>query len=175
MEAIPMISKELTKALSEQINAEYYAAYIYLAMSAWADSVSLKGCANWLFAQAQEEMAHGTNMYEYVLDRGAVPSFYPIQAPVAEYTNITEVFKAVLSHEQKVTTSINEIATLAMKENDHACYQFIMWYVNEQVEEEASASEVLDKLEMIGESKAALLVLDNELATRVFVDPFPSN
>ncbi|MCL2522033.1 MAG: ferritin [Erysipelotrichales bacterium] len=169
-----MLSKELTKILSEQVNAEYYSAYIYLAMSAWADSVSLKGCANWLFQQAQEEMAHGTNIYQYILERGATPSFAPIQAPSADFKNILEVFKEVLAHEQKVTKSINNIATLAMKEHDHACYQFIMWYVNEQVEEEASASDILGKLELIGDNKAMLLTLDNELATRVFVNPFPA-
>jgi len=168
-----MLSKDLTKVLSDQVNAEYYSAYIYLAMSAWADSVSLKGCANWLFAQAQEEMAHGTNIYQYILERGAVPSFSAIAAPESKFNNIIDVFKEVLAHEQKVTKSINNIATLALKEHDHACYQFIMWYVNEQVEEEASASDVLGKLEMIGDNKSMLLTLDNELASRVFVNPFP--
>ena len=170
-----MMSDELKKALSEQVNAEYYSAYLYLAMSAWANSVSLKGCANWLFAQAQEELAHGTNIYKYILDRGVAPSFYPIQAPEAEFSSIIEVFVEVLSHEQKVTASINNIATIALKENDHACYQFMMWYVNEQVEEEASASDILNKLEMIEDNSSALLALDDELAKRTFIDPFAVN
>jgi len=170
-----VLSEKLTSALSEQVNAEYYSAYIYLSMSATADGMGLKGAANWLFAQAQEEMAHGTNIYEYILERGASPTFEAIEKPPTSFASINEIFEMVLEHEQKVTKSINNIATLAMKENDHACYQFMMWYVNEQVEEEASANEILDKLRLIGDNKGLLLGLDNELATRVFVNPFISN
>ena len=168
-----MISNLLTKALNDQINAEYYSAYLYLSMSAFAEGVALKGTANWLFVQAQEEMAHGINMYQYLLDRGGVPSFAVIAQPPASFSSIEDVFNQVLEHEQKVTKSINAIASLAMKENDHACYQFIMWYVNEQVEEEANATEIISKLKMIDGDKRALLTLDTELAARVFVNPFP--
>ena len=168
-----MLSEKLTTALSNQVNAEYYSAYLYLCMSAAADGMGLKGAANWLFAQAQEEMAHGTNIYQYILERGASPSFEAIEKPPVSFADAKEIFEMVLEHEQKVTKSINEIATLAMQEFDHACYQFMMWYVNEQVEEEASATDVLDKLQFIGDDKGMLLVLDNELSTRVFVNPFP--
>jgi len=167
-----MLSEKLTKALSDQVNAEYYSAYLYLAMSAAADGIGLKGTANWLFVQAQEELAHGTHIYEYVLERGVIPSFAAIQQPPASFSDIKEIFDVVLAHEQKVTQSINAIATLAMQEFDHACYHFMMWYVNEQVEEEASAMVVLDKIRLIGDNKGMLLALDNELATRVFVNPF---
>jgi len=170
-----MLSKKLLKALSDQINAEYYSAYLYLAMSAAADQMGLKGAANWMFAQSQEELAHGTRMYQYVLERGEAPAFAAIELPQAAFADINEIFKATLVHEQKVTKSINAIATLAMQESDHACYQFMMWFVNEQVEEEASASEILDKLKMIGDNKGLLLTLDNELGARVFVNPFPAN
>jgi ferritin len=169
-----MLSEKLTKALSEQVNAEYYSAYLYLSMSSFADLAGLKGFANWLFIQAQEEMAHGTHMYQYILERGAAPSFAAIIQPPASFSGITEIYKKVLTHEQKVTESINNIATLAMQENDHACYQFILWYVNEQVEEEASAGDILGKLKMIGENKGLLLSLDNAFAQRVFVNPFPN-
>jgi ferritin len=169
-----MISEKLTKALSEQVNAEYYSAYLYLSMSSFADVTGLKGFANWLFIQAQEEMAHGTHMYKYILERGVAPSFTAIAQPPVSFTCITEVFEKVLTHEQKVTESINNIATLAMQENDHASYQFILWYVNEQVEEESSAGDILSKLKMIGENKGLLLSLDNALTRRVFVNPFPN-
>lgn len=169
-----MLSEKLTVALSEQINAEYYSAYLYLAMSAKADAMGLKGAASWLFSQAQEEMAHGTHMYEYLLERGVTPVFSAIEQPPMTYTNINEIYKAVYAHEQEVTRRVNAIATLAMQELDHACYQFMMWFVNEQVEEEASASEILDKLELIGDNKGMLLSLDNELGARTFVNPFPS-
>jgi len=169
-----VLSEKLTSALSEQVNAEYYSAYIYLSMSATADGMGLKGVANWLFAQAQEEMAHGTNIYEYILERGATPAFNVIEKPPASFASVNEIFEMTLAHEQKVTKRINDIATLAMQEHDHACYQFMMWYVNEQVEEEASATDILDKLRLIGDSKGLLLSLDRELATRVFVNPFPA-
>ena len=168
-----MLSDKLQKALSDQVNAEYHSAYIYLAMSASADQMGLKGAAHWLFAQAQEEMAHGTQIYQYILERGALPTFAAIDLPPTNHTSIHEMFEMVFAHEQKVTKSINAIATLAMQEHDHACYQFMMWFVNEQVEEEASASDILDKLKFIGDNKGLLLSLDNELGTRVFVNPFP--
>jgi len=167
-----MLSKKLTTALSDQVNAEYYSAYIYLSMSSIADGMGLSGIANWLFAQAQEEMAHGTNIYQYILERGAAPTFEAIEKPPTTFESIRDIFDMVLSHEQKVTKRINKIATLAMEEHDHACYQFMMWYVNEQVEEEASAQAIIDKLDLIGDNKGLLLGLDKELSTRIFVNPF---
>ena len=168
-----MLSKNLINALSNQVNAEYYSAYLYLSMSAAADQAGLKGVANWLFVQAQEEMAHGTHIYQYILERGEVPTFAAIQQPPGSFPNVKAIFEEVLAHERKVTASINALATLAMQESDHACYQFMMWFVNEQVEEEANATGILDKLRMIGDNKGLLLTLDNELAARVFVNPFP--
>jgi len=170
-----MISKKLAKALSEQVNAEYYSAYLYNAMSACMENVALKGTANWLFVQAKEEMAHGINIYQYILDRGEVPVLTAIEQPPASFADIEVVFKETLAHEQKVTARINALASLAMKENDHACYQFIMWYVNEQVEEESNASDILSKIQMIGSDKGLLLTLDTELAARTYVNPFPTN
>ena len=170
-----MLSEKLTNTLSDQVNAEYYSAYLYLAMSAAANQFGLKGTANWFFVQAQEEMAHGTRMYEYVLERGAAPTFAEIKKPPAAFASIGEIFEMVLSHEREVTRRINAIASLAMQESDHACYQFMMWFVNEQVEEEANAQEILDKLRLIGDNKGALLPLDNEFAARMFVNPFPAS
>ena len=169
-----MLSQSLAKALNEQVNAEYYSAYLYLSMSAYADQAGLKGAAHWLFAQAQEEMAHGTNMYQYILERGAKPMFAEISKPPSDFCDLNQIFEMVLEHEQTVTKRINDIATMAMQEHDHACYQFVMWYVTEQVEEEASASDVLSKVQMIGDNKGLLLAFDSELATRTFVNPFPN-
>jgi len=168
-----MLSEKLSKALSDQIVAEYYSAYLYLAMSAAADDMGLKGAANWLFIQTQEELAHGTHMYQYLLEHGAVPTLAAIEKPPADYKSLNEIFEKTLEHEKKVTASINNIATIAMQELDHACYQFMMWYVDEQVEEESNARDLLDKLKFIGDDKAMLLTLDNDLATRVFNNPFP--
>ncbi len=167
-----MLKESITKALSEQVNAEYYSAYLYLAMSAYCDQMGLKGCANWLHIQAKEEMAHGTHMFEHILERGAMPSFAEVKAPVTNFDNLTSLFAQVLSHEQYVTERINHIASLAMQENDHATYDFIQWYVKEQIEEEATAEEILQKLKLFGENSGMLYNLDKEMSTRVFVDPF---
>ena len=170
-----MLSETLAKALSDQMNFELHSAYLYMSMSACMEKAGLKGAANWLWIQTQEEIAHAVHMYQYILDRGAAPVLPVIEAPTAEFADLKEVFQQTLAHEQKVTARINNIATLAMKENDHACYQFIMWYVNEQVEEEANASDMLSKLELIGDNKGHLLSLDAELASRVFNNPFPTD
>lgn len=169
-----MLNEKLGKALNDQVNAEYYSAYLYLAISAAADRMGMKGIANWFFVQAKEEMAHGTHMYEYILERGAEPAFAAVEKPPASFSCVNEIFEMVLAHEQKVTERINDLATLAMMEHDHACYQFMMWYVNEQVEEEANVAGILDKLRLIGDNQGLLLTLDNELAARVFVNPFPT-
>ena len=172
-----MISENLANALSEQVNAEYYSAYLYQAMSAYAEDAALKGAANWLWTQVREEMAHAIHMYQYLLDRDAIPAYAAVEAPPASdsFTSLLDVFEAVLVHERKVTARLNNIATLAMKENDHACYQFIMWYVNEQVEEESNAQDIIDRLKLVGDNTGQLLTLDNELTARTYVNPFPTD
>lgn len=167
-----MIKESVVKALSDQVNAEYYSAYLYLALSAKADRMGLKGVANWLFVQAREEMAHGTHIYQHLLERGASPAFSLIKDPALPDGGIKEIFAAVLSHERHVTELIGGIASLSMRENDHATYNFILWYVNEQVEEEASADEILQKIGLFGGDIGLLYNLDTELAARVFNDPF---
>jgi ferritin len=170
-----MITETLTKALSNQINAEFYSAYLYLAMSAKADDLGYKGLQSWLYVQAQEEMAHATHMYEHLLERGALPSFDAIAATedMKALQDVRPIFEKVLAHEVYVTTLINDIASLAMKENDHATYTFISWYVNEQVEEVDVAGTLLKKVKLIENNPGQLYDLDAELATRVFVNPFP--
>ncbi|MDR1160609.1 MAG: ferritin [Syntrophomonadaceae bacterium] len=167
-----MIKENISKVLSEQVNAEYYSAYLYLIMSAYADRTGFKGVANWLFIQAQEEMAHGTHIYQHILERGGAPAFADVKTPEAALGSIKDVFKKVVAHEEYVTGLINNIATIALKENDHATYNFIMWYVNEQIEEEASANEILNKIDFIGDNLSLLYNLDVELSARVFTDPF---
>ncbi|MDR2799662.1 MAG: ferritin [Desulfovibrio sp.] len=167
-----MLKKTVAKALSEQVTAEYYSAYLYLAMSAYADRAGFKGTANWLYVQAQEETAHGTHILQHLLGRGAMPAFGEIKSPPSSFKDIREVFEKVLAHEQTVTGLIDKIASIALREGDHATYNFIMWYVNEQVEEEANASEILSKVTLVGENTALLYSIDAELGTRVFTDPF---
>lgn len=167
-----MLKENLAKAISDQIVAEYYSAYLYLSMSAYCDRAGFKGFANWLFVQAQEEMAHGTHMYQHILERGALPQFSDVVKPPSEFDGLISVFKKVLEHEQYVTERINKIASLAMAEMDHATYAFFQWYINEQVEEESSADEILQKLTFIGDNVSMLYALDAQMANRTFQDPF---
>ena len=169
-----MLSQNLTKLLNEQINGEMYSAYLYLSMSAHAENESMKGFANWLRVQAKEEMAHAMHIYEYILERGALPVLEVLAKPAATFTDYTDIFQKVYEHEKGVTKKINNIATAAMKENDHACYQFIQWYCDEQVEEESNDTEMIAKLEMIGKNKGLLLNLDHQLEKRKFHNPFPA-
>jgi ferritin len=169
-----MIKDSLVKALSDQINAEYYSAYLYLTMSASVDRLGYKGIANWLFVQAQEETAHATHIYRHLLERGAAPRFADIKAPQVSYDSLKDVFEKVLAHERHVTELINKLASLAMAENDHATYSFIMWYVNEQVEEEANADELVSKLKGAADNPGLLYNIDAELGARQFADPFPA-
>jgi ferritin len=167
-----MIKDSLVKALGEQVNAEFYSAYLYLDMSAYADRAGYKGIANWFFIQAQEEMAHAVHIYRHVLDRGAAPSFSDVKAPQGSYASIKEAFEKTLAHERLVSGLINKIATLAQEEKDHATYNFIMWYVNEQIEEEASAEEIVAKINLTGGHPGLLFDLDSRLGARTFSDPF---
>ena len=170
-----MLNEKLHSALNDQVNWEMYSSYLYLSMSAYAEDAGLNGIANWLYVQAREEMAHAIHMYQYVLDRDALPCLSAIQKPEDSFDGLKDVFEKVYAHEEKVSERLNNIASLAMQENDHACYQFIMWYVDEQVEEEANARDILDKLDLIGDSRPHILNLDNELAARVYNNPFPTD
>jgi ferritin len=167
-----MIKESISKILSEQVNAEYYSAYLYLAMAAYADRAGFKGISNWLLVQAQEEMAHGIHIYRHILERGAAPSFTDIKVPQTSFGSIKEVFEKVLLHERHVSELINRIASLAQEERDHATYNFILWYVNEQVEEEASAEELVTRINLAGNNPGLIYHLDAVLASRAFTDPF---
>jgi len=170
-----MLIEILTKALNDQVNAEYYSAYLYHSMSAFAEHTGFKGAANWLFMQAKEEMAHGINIYQYILDRGAVPVLSDIVQPPGMFVDMKGIFKLVLEHERSVTERIKSIAALANYKNDEDLSQFMEWYVHEQEEEEESAEEILNKFEAADGDKKRLSAIDDELAVRVFHNPFPKN
>jgi ferritin len=167
-----MLKDSIIKVLNDQVNTEYYSAYLYLAMSTYTDRAGYKGIANWLSVQAREELAHAVHLYKYILERGDTPAFGEINAPPVAFGSIKEVFEQVLSHERIVTDRINKIASLALEERDHATYQFIQWYVEEQVEEEATAGELLSKASALASQPGLLFSLDSQLAARTFTDPF---
>lgn len=166
-----MLEKKMEKALNEQINAEFYSSYLYLAMSAHFDSAGLPGAAQWMKAQAQEEWFHGMKLYAYVNERGGRVLLAAIPQPPAVWKSTLHVFQDVLVHEQKVTGLINELVNLALDSRDHATNIFLQWFIAEQVEEESGVGAVLDKLKLIGKDTSALFTLDAELGRRVFTPP----
>jgi len=166
-----MISKKMQDALNEQVNAELYSAYLYLAMEAYFESLNLAGFANWMRIQTQEEALHAMKIYDFVNERGGKVSLKAIAQPPSEWDSPLAVFEAVYKHEQKVTGLINKLVNLAVQEKDHATNSFLQWFVNEQVEEEASANGVLQKLKLVDKTPGGIFMLDSELGQRVFTPP----
>jgi ferritin len=166
-----MLSKRLQEALNAQINAEYYSSYLYLAMAAYADSVNLKGFANWFRVQNQEEMVHVHKFFSFVVDRRGHVTLGAIEAPPSSWESPLAVFEATMKHEQHVTSLINALTDLARDEHDNATLALLQWFINEQVEEEAAADAIVQNLKLIGNEPSGLYLLDRDLATRTFVPP----
>lgn len=164
------INKKIEDAITRQINAELYSAYLYLGMSGRCTEMNLKGMAHWLYVQAQEEMTHAMKFYRFVLERGGHIAMPAIEGVPSDWKTPLQMFAVAYEHEQKVTAMIHEIVDIALAERDHATASMLNWFVDEQVEEEANSSEIAEKLKLIGESKEGLFMLDKELAVRVFVD-----
>lgn len=161
-----MISEKMQDALNEQVNKEFYSAYLYLAMSAYCDSQGLPGFANWMQHQYEEEIMHVTKMYNYILDQGGRVHLKQIDEPPREFGTPLEVFEKTLEHEQFVTRCINELMGLAVDERDFATQTFLQWYVTEQIEEEANVNDILAPLRMIGKEGGGLMMIDQKLAQR---------
>jgi len=161
-----MLKKSVEDALNKQVNAEFYSSYLYLAMSAYFESFPLKGFAKWLRLQSREELAHGMKFYDYIIEAGGTPKLMAIEAPKTPWKSPQAVFEQVYAHEQKVTGLIYDLMDLAIKEKDHATKNFLGWFVKEQVEEEANASEIVARITMIGDVPGHLFCLDQELGKR---------
>jgi ferritin len=161
-----MIKAKVESAINEQIKNEFYSAYVYLAMSAYCDSLSLPGFANWLRYQYQEEMAHGMRLFDFLLHREGRVKLLAIDKPKQDFGSTVELFEEVLAHEQMVTGMINDLYEIALGENDYPTQVEVQWFITEQVEEEKNAANILEQLKMVGDNKSALLMLDRELAGR---------
>jgi ferritin len=166
-----MLNEKIEKAINEQINEELYSSYLYLSMAAYCANLGLMGFASWMNIQVQEELNHAKFFFDYVAERGGRVSLEQIRKPKHEWANIIEVFEETLGHEKHISSRINDIATLALEEKDHATASFLRWFIDEQVEEEASAEDMLNKLKLTKAEGAALFFLDQEAAKRVFVQP----
>lgn len=161
-----MIKKVVEDAINEQISKEIFSSHLYLSMAAYYHSVNLNGFANWMRLQAQEEMDHALKFFDYLLDRGGNVKLGDIQAPKSSWDNALDGFQDALKHEMKITESINNLADLAIKEGDHATLALLQWFVQEQVEEEANVSEIVDRLSLAKDSPGGLFILDSEMKQR---------
>lgn len=166
-----MISAKMNEAFNNQINAEQFSSYLYLSMSAWFSSNGLPGFASWMRAQAKEEEFHANKMFDYLLERGGKVELQKIKKPKTDWEAPLDVFADVAEHESKVTGLINELVDCALAEKDHASNIFLQWFVEEQVEEEASVGEVLDRMKLIGNQSSGMFVMDMEMGKRLFTEP----
>ncbi|MEN8200847.1 MAG: ferritin [Thermodesulfobacteriota bacterium] len=165
------MKKKMEKALNKQVNAELYSSYLYLAMESYFQSISLSGFAKWMRGQVQEEMFHGMKIYDYIHERGGTTQFEAIAKPETQWKTPLAAFEHILEHEKKVTSLINDLIDVALDVRDHAAKAFLDWFIVEQVEEEATVGEVVDRLRLIGEDSSGLFLLDSELSKRVFTLP----
>ncbi len=166
-----MIKESLQTSINGQINAELYSAYLYASMEQYFASLKLKGFANWMHVQVQEESAHAIRFANYINDNSGRVIFTAIDAPPVEWDSPLQVFEEVYKHEQKVTSLINGLVQIARQENDDGGLKMLEWFVKEQVEEEENAEEIVNMLKTMDGTEEALASMDRKLAGRVFVDP----
>lgn len=166
-----MIDKKMEKAVNDQMNAEIYSSYLYLSMSAYFESVNLKGFALWMRTQAMEELTHFKKFYDFLCARGGTVVLSEIKAPPAKWKSPLAAFENVLKHEQHVTGLINNLVDISLKLKDHATNNFLQWFVGEQVEEESTADEIIQSMKLNRDNPGGLFMIDKELAQRTFVPP----
>jgi len=166
-----MLKKKIEEAMNGQLNREFYSAYLYLSMAGYFEHKSLPGFSHWMKIQYQEEIAHTMKFFKYINERGGRVVLTSVKAPPDDWNSPLNVFEETMKHEEEVTENINELLDIAMKEKDHATTNFLQWYIEEQVEEEANVSNIIAQLKMIQGSNESLYLLDKELGQRVFVDP----
>lgn len=167
--------QKIEDALNKHINLELYSSYAYLSMSSFFQAQNLPGFAHWMLLQSEEERTHAMKFFSYINDRGGRVILSAIEKPETSWNNPLDVMKAALNAEQTVATKINDLVELSLSLKDHATYNFLQWFVSEQVEEEASIRDIISQLEMIENSKSALFLLDKELNKRIMVNAEPTN
>ena len=161
-----MFSKAMQDAINEQIKNELYSAYLYLAMSAYSEANGMPGIAQWLRVQSQEEVSHAMKFFGFVNERGGRVVLHAIDQPPIDFESPVQIFEATLEHERKVTAMIHRLYEIALQEKDYPAQVMLHWFIDEQVEEESTAGQILDTLKMIGDKGYALVALDRELGKR---------
>ena len=168
-----MLSTRLHDAINAQINAELWSAYLYLSMSLDAESKGYKGVANWFYVQFQEEQAHARIFMNYLNSRDAKVELLPVDAVPSSWNTVLDMYKQTLEHEKKVTSLINNLAAIANEDRDFASINRLNWFIDEQIEEEESAREMIFTVEAVENDKYGMYMLDKDLATRVYNVPSP--
>jgi len=163
-----MVSKELEAAINKQINAEFWSAYLYLSMSAHSSHKGLPGFANWFKVQFQEEQDHALKLMNYLIAKGNSVELKPIDKVDTSWESLLKAFEVTLEHEKIVTSLINNLVSIARRENDYASENMLQWFVNEQVEEEETAQALIDSLKLIGSNGFGIYTMDKELAQRSY-------
>ncbi|MDQ1328277.1 MAG: ferritin [Candidatus Poribacteria bacterium] len=161
-----MIGKRIQDAINDQIQAEMFSSYLYLSMSAYFHSINMGGMANWMKVQAQEENGHAMKFFQHVIDRGGRIELMKMDKPKTDWASPLEAFQDAYKHEQYITERINNLVKIAMEETDNPASIILQWFVNEQVEEEANTSKIVERLERVGESPNGLFMLDSHLGER---------
>ena len=168
-----MLHPRVEAALNAQINAEMWSAYLYLSMAAYCHDAGFTGMANWFQVQFKEEQDHAQILFNHVVARGGRVKLAPIEAVETEWASVLAVFENTLQHEKKVTMLINDLYTIALEEKDYASQSMLKWFIDEQVEEEESAFEIIESLSRIGDNSLGLYMIDKDLAARVYTTPSP--
>jgi ferritin len=161
-----MPSKKIASALNQQIQSEFSSAYLYLSMSAYCQEIHLDGFAHWLQVQSKEEIGHAMRIYSYLNNRGGRVVLQAIDRPPENFKSPRRMFEQILKSEQEISKAVHKLYKLAQDEKDYATEVELQWFINEQVEEEKTAGDILQKLTMVGDQPATLLMMDHHLASR---------
>lgn len=164
---IKMISEKINEILNEQINKEFFSGYLYLSMSAYMKELGLFGFSSWLKLQAKEEVEHGLKLFDYIIERNSFVTLKQIRTPEFEFQGVISVFNKIYEHEKCITDSVMKVAKAAEEESDRTTLSFIDWFINEQIEEEQNIKSIVKRLELFGDDKVALYLMDKELGERV--------
>jgi ferritin len=164
-----MLNKKVEKILNEQVEKEGYSSALYLAMASWAEVNGMAGVANWLYVQSDEERMHMLKFVKYINERGGKAIIPAFKQPGKDFASVKKMFEEVLKHEQYISASINEIVGVCMTEKDYTTHNWVQWFVNEQIEEEANATKILDKLNLLGEKN--LYLFDRDIMSLRAAEP----
>jgi ferritin len=166
-----MLSLNIERALNKQIRIEAESSQIYLSMACWAESKGFEGVAEFMFAQADEEREHMLRLLKYLIERGGKAIISELSKPSTDFNSPKEMFEEVLKHEIFVSNSINELVSITFEEKDFATHNFLQWYVAEQIEEEATARTILDKINLIGDEKSGFYLFDKDVKSMIATPP----